>query len=289
MTEQRVSTENRLVKDAKTILDAEWYIRGRVRQGLHAGWRFASEIFNEEDKAVVAYLTHPQFGLHKVIYVLDQYKGIGLYQKLNKIYDAPILTMWDCELEVYLKEKSIPYRMADFQTTLQRPAYMMASHFYDNEKTKRSAIPLMNHIDEGLFVLSELGADRITMDAWIVHPLFQTDSALKNTLHYCRNYFYGLEEHCILYAMEYRNVANQYLSERTISSIEDIALSPLEQVNQMLIADKVQNRNDFIRYHKGTHPKSDCLEKYFENWLLRLGVTREQADSWCKVIDSVNK
>ena len=40
-------------------------------------------------------------------------------------------------------------------------------------------------------------------------------------------------------AMEYRNIANACLSHRDISSASEIALSPLEEVNHMLRADKI--------------------------------------------------
>jgi hypothetical protein len=41
-------------------------------------------------------------------------------------------------------------------------------------------------------------------------------------------------------ALEYRNIANAYLSFKP--STEDFQLSPLSDVNTMLIADKIQNR-----------------------------------------------
>ena len=41
----------------------------------------------------------------------------------------------------------------------------------------------------------------------------------------------------------------------------------------MLIADKVQNRKDFLKYHYGTHKKSVELDIYFKNWLRALNVT----------------
>jgi len=44
--------------------------------------------------------------------------------------------------------------------------------------------------------------------------------------------------------MEYRSVANDYLSTRIISDVQEIRLSPLPDVQDMLIADKVQNYKD---------------------------------------------
>ena len=43
----------------------------------------------------------------------------------------------------------------------------------------------------------------------------------------------------------------------------------------MLIADKVQNRKDFMMYHLHTHQRSKELEKYFNQWLNKLSVSEE--------------
>lgn len=59
-------------------------------------------------------------------------------------------------------------------------------------------------------------------------------------------------------------------------SPDDIPLSGMPEVDQMLVADKVQNRKDFLVHHRGCHPRSDALDRYFRLWLLRLGVTEQQ-------------
>ena len=73
-------------------------------------------------------------------------------------------------------------------------------------------------------------------------------------------------------ALEYRNIANATLSRRPIEGAHDIPLSPLPDVNLMLVADKVHNRRDFEAHHRATHARSAELERYFRLWLERLGI-----------------
>ncbi len=148
--------------------------------------------------------------------------------------------------------------------------YKIISDFYGKEKAKRSGLYLMNHIDEGLKILDFINASEIAKKAYCLHPVVQSDEALIENYEFD---FSGIHPQVLICLMEYRSVANAYLSKRKIASIEEIRLSPLKDVNDMLIADKVQNRKDFDKHHKGTHKRSDALVLYFNNWLERLEVT----------------
>jgi hypothetical protein len=70
------------------------------------------------------------------------------------------------------------------------------------------------------------------------------------------------------------------LSTRAIGSPEDIPLSPLAAVNTMLVADKIQNRKDFLAQHRANHPRAAELDRYFRLWLERLGVSEETFERW---------
>lgn len=162
--------------------------------------------------------------------------------------------------------------------------YEMISSHYEGKVAKRSGVPYMKHIDEGLIILDKIHANKATKAAYCLHPLVQGDADLVN------NFCEVVRENSLLIpvmlAMEYRSVANEYLSTRVISDISEIRLSPLSMVNQMLIADKVQNRKDFDLYHKGKHPRSKELEQYFENWLRRLGVSEERYVELISLLES---
>ncbi len=140
-------------------------------------------------------------------------------------------------------------------------SYKLIKKFYGDRKTKRSNVSLMNHIDEGIEILKSIGADEITIDAYCLHPILQSDIDFNN------NYtmsFKGISTASLLLAMEYRRVANSYLSHNKIT---DFVGFTNERIKQMLFADKKQNEKDFKLYHEGTHPRSKELREYFDNWL----------------------
>ena len=164
------------------------------------------------------------------------------------------------------------------KTMKPEPAHKTILDFYGDKKAKRSQVPLINHIDEGLYIMNKINASETAKKAYCLHPLIQSDEALSE------NYalLSDIDVQVVIALTEYRSVANEYLSKRQIERIDDIRLSPLKEVNDMLIADKIQNKKDFELYHKGIHPRSAELDLYFNNWLRRLNVNddfyRECAD-----------
>jgi len=152
--------------------------------------------------------------------------------------------------------------------------YRAVSMLYGERVARRTLLPLMNHIDEGIAVLATTDAKDVTMRAFCLHPLIQDDRALIAA--YGRMTELTDSVQVIALAMEYRRVANACDHRRAITSVDEIELSPLEAVNQMLAADKIQNRKDFVLYHRGTHPRTAELDRYFQLWLQRLGVSDQE-------------
>ncbi len=201
------------------------------------------------------------------IYTYQQDQGFGWYKFHAAETSEPIITINDCNIESYLVKHDINYVLVP--GIYDSPEYKAIERHYGDREANRSKIFYMQHIDEGLRILSWLGSDLDTMKAFCLHPLFQADEDLVMSLSSLS--LSSFSPQAVIYAMEYRQFANAYLSKRTISSIDDIALSPLKPVNDMLIADKVQNFKD-LQWANTKHPRYEELKQYFENWHKRLGI-----------------
>lgn len=158
----------------------------------------------------------------------------------------------------------------------------LIKEYYGSAKAKRSNVPYINHINEGLIVLDKLGSSEIAKSAYCIHPIFQDDINLKSNK---EKYLHDIDSEVLFLSMEYRNVANRGLCCYQVDNPDSIYLGPIKEVHEMLVADKVQNRKDFIRYHLGTHPKSIELDHYFKNWLRALKVTEHDYNNYCLLID----
>jgi hypothetical protein len=182
-------------------------------------------------------------------------------------------------------------RVVDHAKLVKRsPAYEQISLFYGERKAERSRVRLMQHINDGLVVLDEIGASLHAREAFCLHPMFQADADLKATV-LREGPFWYYHAHLLLLVMEYRNQANAWLSDKVDKDLVETGKptpGPLSEVRDMLIADKVQNRKDFETYHKSTHPRSAELDLYFYRWLLALDVEQEDYDRLCEAIDRAN-
>lgn len=165
----------------------------------------------------------------------------------------------------------------------EHQVYQLIRQFYGNRKAERSGVPLINHIYEGLEILDRLDADEEVKQAYAIHPMVQNDADLANNF----MMFQAFLPLTIMYAMEYRSVANDFLSDQVeigpnawgreeVHPRKGLRLSPLPGVNLMLVADKIQNRKDFLTYHAATHARSRELDFYFNHWLRALDISEER-------------
>lgn len=146
--------------------------------------------------------------------------------------------------------------------------WQIAMDMLRGRRAKRSGKPYFNHVKEGVQILQILGAPLITQQAFCLHPLVQADADLAKN--YC------LLRRCdplaVALAMEYRWVANNGTRKSGIP----LALSVLPEVNQMLVADKIQNRKDFLETFNRADPEFSAIDCYFKEWLGLLAITENQ-------------
>jgi hypothetical protein len=274
--------QERFQMDADTYEQALHYFKNRAIQLKRFGITFK----NYEDigfglKVDIEYIDYVKPFIS--VYVYKSYRNKGLYKPYIIASGKTVLVIEDCGISGYLNKNKIVYE--EIESPSERYAYRLISNIYKDIRTKRSGIYLMNHIDEGLYILNKIGVSVITKDAYCLHPILQSDESLSENYLSDKllvNPFNDFEIHpsAFILAMEYRRVANNYLSQRNISNINDIELSILPEVNQMLISDKIQNRKDFEMYHIDTNPRTNELQKYFKNWFSRLGVSEELYQSF---------
>lgn len=158
--------------------------------------------------------------------------------------------------------------------------------FYGDKKAERSGLPYMQHIDEGLYILSKLGGSEAALRAFCLHPLIQgqddfQDSVNKGVLD--RAFKLGRKEtaEAVALAIEYRYIANAYTSRMPSSSSVQIVRSPLEQVNLMLKADKIQNYKDALLNVVPKYPEEATrLFTYFEAYMEWFEIPAEEFQGW---------
>lgn len=260
--------------NADTHQDAITYLRNRALQIAHTDAKLIKLInFDLGVWGVFEYECQTYYAL----YLLNQYRGNGKFHKLyldkceEMGHEIKMITTTQCELASFFRHKKIPFILANGLTNTEE--YQLIQLIYDDKTTIRSGVSLMNHIDEGLFILNKLNASTEAKLGYILHPIFQSDIDLQNNFN--SNNIKKLDIKSVILAMEYRSVANEYLSFNLINHIDQIRLSPLEDVNVMLKADKIQNRKDFEIYHLNVHPRSLELDNYFHNWFNKLKIDTE--------------
>ena len=138
---------------------------------------------------------------------------------------------------------------------------IIIDNYYQDERAERSGVLKMNHIHEGVAILQAIGADDETQGAFCLHPITQNES----DYHLPKNGALSLAEEYAYYANSYLCTPENF--DMTQLKLSEITKGMSKQCAQMLYADKIQNRKDFNLYHKGSHPKSDQLERYFDLWI----------------------
>ncbi len=271
----------RLDPNADTLESVTAYFSARAVQGLWEGYHWEGTVEPLHDDAGIVWGART-FSLDPVgvrrasVYVLASRRGQGHLSRYLAAHPTPFVTAPDCDVEALLRRRGIDVAVVGAFAGSRE--YQAVTARYGVTRARRSGLPYMNHIDEGLAVLRDLGATDRAWRAWCLHPLVQSDPDLAESYPHLGSL--TDDPQVLGLAMEYRHIANAYLSHHVVHDPSEIALGPLPEVRCMLVADKVQNAKDFILHHRGTHPRTDALETYFRHWHTRLGVSREAFAGW---------
>lgn len=262
--------ESRLPFDATTPEGRHNYLATRARQLQSRGYKVLSlvnQYTKQDDGIAMLIVEHKNGGQFYSVYLSPGIRGKGAFKEVHAKMDMPVITIRDCDIAGYLEFNGIDHIVEQgYFDTLE---YALIEGYYGNRMAKRSGVWLMNHIDEGLTILDQIGASDDAKAIFCLHPLTQNDVDLASNIELLGKYpklnWKG--------ALEYRETANAYLAQRDIEDISEIRLSDNPDVNNALIADKVQNYKDFMLYHYGSHKDSDRLFDYFHNWFDRLAIS----------------
>lgn len=255
---------DRLPYDATTEEEVIQYFKTRQLQIASSGIHWDNKLYKNQYGYSAKLLDLHTNKTYDSFYVLLQDRKKGYSHKLIDSL-GEIITINDCGVIAFLEKMGKQFKVmyGDFDT----PEYQRIEKIYGNGKAQRTQMFFMNHIDEGIIILQKLNKSAAAKAGFCLHPLTQMDKELSENLHILAK---EADPYYLSLSLEYRNIANQYLSRRSIQSLDDIVLSPIVEVNDMLIADKIQNYKDFLLYHKGTHPRTNELDAYFNNWLDKL-------------------
>ena len=138
-------------------------------------------------------------------------------------------------------------------------------------RSERTAVNYFEHVEEGVKILQMLNAPLLVQQAFVIHPLLQHDDALVENLPHVI-YFNSL---ALVLCMEYRRVANLG-TRKNIRDTWEISLSPMPEVNLMLVADKIQNRKLYETRLPKDDPDYDEIGRYFMKWMDALSIPEHE-------------
>jgi hypothetical protein len=250
--------------DQETI-DGNSYLRTAARLAAVEGAVLAyTKVHEQGVLAVFQYLGSCYYSF----YLKPSLRHNGNYKHAVSRFDCPIITSSNCDLEPYLLANDIEHICLGKRLPRE---YDIISDHYQDIKAKRSGIPYINHIQEGLTVLTRRAnsVDSDVVKAFCLHPIFQ-DPSFFNLKTRSKIEHLQLDPVIVCLAMEYKEIANAHLVK---NHGQPIRLSTCWEVNEMLVADKIQNYKDFQDTYKGTQEEYNLRDQYFKDWLNVLGVT----------------
>jgi hypothetical protein len=209
-------------------------------------------------------------------------RGDGVFKSL---YSYPYVTTPECHaVKSYMDRHGLSYIMPEPDLGVTPALEIIKSAWtcrdpsgeLSHRRARRSNLPYMNHIYEGLYILRD--ADPGIKRAWCLHPVFQ-DPDLEHQIHLTTppTWVKGLQdipEEDIELSKQYAITANAHLSYMPPKTPR---ISSHPGVNAMLVADKIQNLKELcVSVPQDLTPNWNRLMQYFNSeWFPVLGITPE--------------
>lgn len=254
------------------------YFVERARQARHYGYQltYIGNIFDG-----TSYLGKMAFWTNSETTFLSPYvfadkRGRGQYKKICQQMGLTILTKPDCKLTGYLRKNGVSH--VSMSNTV---AYDLVQQYYEDKYAKRSGLHYMNHIDEGLTILSALDVHPVVKAAFCVHPIYQDNQTdLISQFEAYATWQSDVARMARLYA----RAANAFLPVDVASGkyppkleTDRPTVEMADAVRHMLIADKIQNRKDFeANLGQFSREQAYPLRRYFDLWFDVLNITEQQ-------------
>ena len=103
------------------------------------------------------------------------------------------------------------------------PHYLAIREYYGDRRAERSRVPYINHIGEGLTILDAINASLHARRAYCLHPIVKGDPEFRVAFDADTVLLrFAIDWRALALAVEYRSVANGYLSHREINDVSEI-------------------------------------------------------------------
>lgn len=203
---------------------------------------------------------------YHIFYLYPSKRGKGIYERVVKEYNWTILVGVGSDLLQYVIKKRLKFRVVlNFTETRE---YKIIEDYY-KDKYHSNGVSFMKHIDEGLAIMKWMGTSESAKKSFCLHPIYQSEKSIKDFgIKDLSDNKLKLDSNIITNVLEFRRIDNLYTNDMRISSPGDIKISTLDEVNQMLIADKIQNRKEFENYYDG----NEDFSMYLINWFRKLDI-----------------
>ena len=144
------------------------YFRNQSIKALHAGVSWNGVVEDIDGWGAKTTFMHDNKSYISIYVYLSSrnHRHMSVYMESNK--HIRFCTTPSCELEAFFQKKGVEYVVLRDYPSIE---YEMIKQYYGETCTDRTGLHMMNHIDEGLYILESIGASENAKRAYIGHPL----------------------------------------------------------------------------------------------------------------------